>query len=192
MGPPPPALIQRAIATSKNASNYTAHVHADVVMRTFPFLAPSLDGTYYHTASGADKVVFTSGVPIAAEQFSQLYPQIPEPAAWSATYTVFVERRSKGETVLGLVPHQAARVQRIDVTVDDGSGEIAAYRWQYSDGYATLAQTYGNVAGHDVVTQQSGHLEIPGYTADMTAAFSGFRFGGAAAGRMTRPVNREK
>src|SRR5947209_4549758 len=49
------ALLQRMIAQTGHMHSYTAAVHADIAMHTFPYLNPSLDGTYYHKEPDKNK-----------------------------------------------------------------------------------------------------------------------------------------
>lgn len=42
-----PAIISRMVA-AENIQSYTANVRADIAMHSFPFLSPTLEGTYYH------------------------------------------------------------------------------------------------------------------------------------------------
>src|SRR6185312_11169013 len=74
-------IISR-MAAADNVRSYTASVHADIAMHSFPFLSPSLDGTYYHKEPSKNKIVFTSGLPFIAKQFSKVYPEVASPAQW--------------------------------------------------------------------------------------------------------------
>src|SRR5581483_1323650 len=59
----PDALMQRMVAASQAVQSYTAAIHADIAMHSFPYLSPSLDGMYYHKEPSKNKIVFTSGLP---------------------------------------------------------------------------------------------------------------------------------
>lgn len=177
---PSQALLERMIAATGSVKSYTASVHADVAMHTFPFLSPSLDGTYYHKEPSKNKIVFTSGLPFIAKQFSKVYPEVESPSRWQQIYVISSEGDDGSFTTLKLVPRKHGRIDHIDAKIDDKSAEIVAMRWNYNDGgYATLDQTYGDVGGHRLVTQQTGHFEVPHYNADLKSTFSNFKIDAA-------------
>lgn len=172
----PSALLQRLIINSDGVKSYTASVHADIAMRTFPYLSPSLEGTYYHKEPSRNKIVFTSGLPFIAKQFSKIYPEMESPSRWAEIYVISTESDTDGFTLLRLVPRKHGRVDHIDAKVDDKTAELVSLRWNYNDGgYATLDQTYGLIQGHQLVTGQSGHVEVPHYIADLKSMFSDFK-----------------
>lgn len=172
----PPGVLPRLIALSENVHSYMASVHADVVMRTFPYLTPQLDGTYYHKEPSKDKLVFTSGLPLIAQAFSNVYPHVESPSRWQEVYFISVEAGDGRTTTLKLVPRKHARVDHIDAKIDDRTAQLVQMRWTYSDGgYATLDQSYGKVDGYELVTRQNGHVELSSYKADLTATFSNFK-----------------
>lgn len=169
-------LLQRMTAAASSVKSYTASVHADVAMHSFPFLSPSLDGTYYHKEPSKNKIIFTSGLPFIAKQFSKVYPEVESPSRWTEIYYVSSEGTSGDFTTLKLVPRKHGRIDHIDAKVDDKTAEVVSLRWNYNDGgYATLDQTYGDVDGHMLVTQQSGHFEVPHYNADLKSTFTNFK-----------------
>lgn len=170
------ALLQHMIGNSQGVKSFTASVHADVAMRTFPFLSPSLDGTYYHKEPSHNKIVFTSQMPFIARQFSKVYPEIESPSRWADVYIITSEGDADGYTTLKLVPRKHSRIDHIDAKVDDKTADLVSLRWNYNDGgYATLDQTYSDVEGHPMVTQQAGHVEVPHYTVDLKSTFSNFK-----------------
>lgn len=176
IGASPAPLLQRMAAASGTVKSYTASVHAHVAMHTFPYLSPSLDGTYYHKEPSKNKIIFTSGLPFIAKQFSKVYPEVESPSRWTQIYDVSSEGDDGGYTTLKLVPRKHGRIDHIDAKVDDKTAQVASLRWVYNDGgYATLDQTYGEVNGHLLVTQQTGHFEAPHYNADLTSTFDNFK-----------------
>jgi hypothetical protein len=176
MPPQASALIERMIANSNGVNSYTASVHADIVMHTFPFLTPSLDGTLYHKEPSRNKIIFTNGLPYMAQQFSKVYPEVESPSRWNQVYYISTEGDSGGATTLKLVPRKHGRVDHIDATIDDKTAQLVALRWNYNDGgYATLDQTYSTIDGHPFVTGQTGHFEVPHWTADLKSTFTDFK-----------------
>ena len=59
-------------------------------MKSFPFLSADLVGTYYYKEPDKNKVVFSSGVPVVAQQFDRLYAHIESPSQWRDLYVVGV------------------------------------------------------------------------------------------------------
>ena len=176
----PAPLLARMASVSQSVKSYTASVHADVAMHSFPFLSPSLDGTFYHKEPSKNKIVFTSGLPFIAKQFSKVYPEVESPSRWQQIYAVSSEGDDGAFTTLKLVPRKHGRIDHIDAKVNDKTAEVISLRWNYNDGgYATLDQTYGDVDGHRLVTQQTGHFEVPHYNADLKSTFSNFKIDAA-------------
>lgn len=168
-------IISRMVAAD-NVRSYTASVHADIAMHSFPFLSPSLDGTYYHKEPSKNKIVFTSGLPFIAKQFSKVYPEVESPANWMKKYYVSMEAQDAQYTTLKLVPRKHGRIDHIDAKIDNATADLVQLRWDYNDGgYATLNQTYSVVDGHRLVTAQSGHFEVPHYNADLKSTFTAFK-----------------
>ena len=83
-------LIDRMASLNPNLRAFTATLHAHVVMKSFPFLSADLAGTYYYKQPDKYKVIFTSGVPLVAQQFDKLYAHIEPPARWRDLYTITV------------------------------------------------------------------------------------------------------
>ncbi|MFI4888676.1 MAG: hypothetical protein ACHP7B_07990, partial [Burkholderiales bacterium] len=166
-----PDLLARMIALNPGLTSYTASIHADVHMTSFPYLNPILDGTYYHKDPSKDKIVFTSGLPGIAKQFSKIYPRIAAPVSWKTVYLVTQGKNDGTTTAFRLVPRKHGRVDHIDVGVDDATATIQSMRWNYNDGsgYAELHQTYTKVGNDYLVSNQTGHVEQSIYKADINS-----------------------
>lgn len=170
-------LLARMIALNPGLKSYTASIHADVHMTSFPYLNPVLDGTYYHKDPSKDKIVFTSGLPGIAKQFSKVYPRIAAPAVWKTIYKVTEGKSDGTSTPFTLVPIKHGRVDHIDVTVDDATATITAMRWNYNDGsgYAELHQTFTKVGNDYLIASQKGHVEQSIYKADIDSTFASYK-----------------
>lgn len=169
-------LIRRMAAAEDDVRSYTASVHADIRMHSFPYLSPSLDGTYYHKEPSMNKIVFTSGLPFIAQQFSKVYPEVESPSRWLTVYDVSLESTDGPYTILKLVPRKHGRIDHIDAKIENKTVDLVQLRWNYNDGgYATLNQTYGLVQGHRLVTRQTGHFDVPHYNADLKSTFTAFK-----------------
>jgi outer membrane lipoprotein-sorting protein len=163
-------LLARMAALNPNLHSYTATLDADVTLRTFPFLSAQLKGTVYHKEPGMDKVVFSSGLPMMAQQFDKLFAHIVSPAQWADVYTVTVVSDDGTTTTFKLVPRKKGNVDSIDAKADDKAATVQFLRWNYANGgYAELHQRFGAVSGNTLPVGMTGHVEEPGYTADITS-----------------------
>jgi len=169
------ALLGRMEAVNPNLRAFTATMHAHVAMRSFPFLSVDLAGTYYYKAPDKNKVVFTSGVPLAAEQFDKLYAHIDAPSEWEQRYVVTLTSDDGRSAQFKLVPRKTGNVARLDATVDDRTATVTSMRWTYQNGgYAEMANVYGRIGGNFVVVSQTGHVEEPGYVADLSSTLGNY------------------
>lgn len=169
-------LLARMAAVNPNLHSFTATLHAHVVMRSFPFLAADLVGTYYYKQPDKNKVVFTGGVPLIAQQFDKLYAHIESPSQWNDVYVVTPVSDDGKTTLFKLVPRKRGNVNHVDATVEDKSALVSSMRWNYDNGgYAEMANRYSRVEDNLVVTSQTGHVEEPGYVADITSTIGEYK-----------------
>ncbi|HVA34273.1 MAG TPA: hypothetical protein VNG31_09005 [Candidatus Baltobacteraceae bacterium] len=163
-------LLARMAALNPNLHSFTATLHADVALKSFPFLSAQLQGTYYYKEPDKNKVVFNSGVPLIAQQFDKLYANIPSPSQWASIYRITLVADDGTTSTFKLVPHKSGNVDHIDARVSDKTATVDTMRWNYvNGGYAEMTEHYGDVDGNTVVTAQTGHVEEPGYSADITS-----------------------
>lgn len=169
-------LLQRASQINPHLNSYEASIRVDVSMKTFPFLSPTLGGTYYHKEPNMDRIVFSSGLPAIAQQFSNVYPRVESPSHWADVYTINKVGDNGSQTTYQLIPRNSARVQRVDARLDDRTATVTYMRWNYVDGsYAEVSQSYAQVHGNYLVSRQTGHVDFPAYKADLTSSYSGYR-----------------
>lgn len=175
-------LLARMAAVNPNLHSYTATLRAHVIMRSFPFIATDLSGTYYFKAPDRSKLEITSGLPGIASAFSRLYPHIEPPALWER-YFVVTLRGDDGKTAsFTLVPRKRGNVDHIDARVDDASATVVSMRWAYDNGgWAEMNDTYGTIKGNLVVVAQTGHVEEPAYKGDITSTLSEYAINPAIA-----------
>ena len=174
---PAPAddLLTRMAAVNPNVHAFTATLHANVVLKSFPFLSASLTGTYYHKEPDKTKVVFTGGVPLIGQQFDKLYAHIESPSRWQDVYQVTLVSDDGETTALRLVPRKQGNVDHIDARVDDKTATVRQMRWNYANGgYAEMNDRYSSVEGNLLVTSQTGHVQEPGYVADITSTIDNY------------------
>jgi hypothetical protein len=168
-------LLARMASLNPNLHAFTATLHAHAVMKSFPFLSADLVGTYYYKEPDKTKVVFSSGVPVVARQFDRLYAHIESPSRWRDVYVVDVVSDDGRTATFRLTPRKRGNVDRIDATVDDKTATLTTMRWQYENGgYAEMTNRYGRVDGNVVVQSQRGHVEEPGYVADLSSTIDNY------------------
>jgi hypothetical protein len=171
-----PDLLDRMASLNPHLTAFTATLHAHVAMKSFPFLSANLVGTYYYKRPDKYKVVFTSGVPVIAQQFDNLYAHIEPPSRWRDLYAVTVVSDDGATTTFALVPRKHGNVDRIDATADDRTATVTTMRWEYNNGgYAELRNRYGPQNGNLVVQSQTGHVAEPGYVADISSTIDGYK-----------------
>jgi len=169
-------LLDRMAAVNPNLHTFVATMHAGVALKTFPFLGVQLVGTYYHKEPDQNKIVFTDGVPAVAEQFDKLYAHVEPPSRWRDVYDVTTVSDDGTTTTFRLVPRKHGNVDHVDARADDKTATVTSMRWTYDNGgYAEMSNRYGHVDGNVVVVSQSGHVQEPGYTADITSTIDGYK-----------------
>jgi outer membrane lipoprotein-sorting protein len=169
-------LLARMSALNPSLRDFTANLHADVTMKSFPFLSAQLAGTYYFKQPDKTKVVFSSGLPLVAQQFDKLYAHIESPSQWDNVYVVTVVSDNGSTTTFKLVPRKDGNVDHIDAIADDKTATVTSMRWSYKNGgYAEMSNRYGQVDGNTLVVSQTGHVEEPGYVADITSTIDGYK-----------------
>jgi hypothetical protein len=169
-------LLARMASLNSGLHSFTATLHAHVVMRSIPFLSADLVGTYYYKEPDKNKVVFTGGVPLVAQQFDKLYAHIDSPSEWEQRYVVTLVSDDGKTALFRLVPRKHGNVDHVDATVDDKSATVTSMRWNYDNGgYAEMADRYGRVQGYLVVESQTGHVQEPGYIADIASTIDDYK-----------------
>jgi hypothetical protein len=172
----PNDLLDRMAALNPHLHAFTATLHARVEMKSFPFLSANLVGTYYYKQPDKNKVVFASGVPFVAQQFDKLYAHIEPPSMWRQVYSVAVVSDQGMVTTFRLVPKKPGNVAHIDATADDRTATVTSMRWSYANGgYAEMTNRYGSDGGNLVVESQTGHVQEPGYVADLTSTLDDYK-----------------
>ena len=167
--------LAKAVALNGGLQSFTAALHADVSLHAFLPLSASLDGTTYYKEPNQYKVAITSGLPAMAQQFDRVYPRIVTPAHWEATYVVTVGSDNGSETSVNLVPRTQGNIESINATIDDATGGVTGMRWNYRNGgWASMTQQLAPVSGFLLPVKQQGHVQEPGYVADIGTTLSSY------------------
>jgi hypothetical protein len=174
-------LFKRMVALNSGVRSYTADVHLDVALKTFPYISPSIDGAVYFKKPDRTAIVFDT-VPALASQFKKVYPKVDPPAIWSTLYDVAVIGDDGTTTLFRLRPKKNGRVDHLDVRVDDPTATIRAYSWTYKDGGSiSFDQSFTAIGGNYLVDKQTGHVDLPSYKADVSSAFTNYKLNVAVA-----------
>jgi hypothetical protein len=169
-------LLSRMSAVNPNLRSFTATIHVHVAMKSVPFLSADLTGTYYHKEPDKTKVAFSSGVPLVARAFDKLYAHIESPSNWRDVYTVTIVFDDGKTAVFKLTPRKHGNVDYVDATVDDKAATVSSMRWNYDNGgYAEMFNRYARVGSNLVVASQKGHVEEPGYIADLSSTIDNYK-----------------
>jgi hypothetical protein len=175
------ALYKRMVALNSALKTYTAVVHLDVALKTFPYISPSIDGAVYFKKPDKTAIIFDT-VPALASQFKKVYPKVDPPSTWSTLYDVAVMSDDGTSTLFRRRPKKNGRVDHLDVHVDDPTATIRAYSWTYKDGGSvSFDQSFTSIGGNYLVDKQTGHVELPAYKADVTSEFSNYKLNVAIA-----------
>jgi hypothetical protein len=121
------ALFKRMVALNSALRTYTATVHLDVALKSFPFISPSIDGNVYYKRPDKTAVIFDT-VPALASQFKKVYPRVDPPGLWTTIYDVAVISDDGTVSLFRLRPKKNGRVDHLDVKVDDPTATILDWR----------------------------------------------------------------
>lgn len=168
-------VYARAQKTNSNLKSYTADVHVDTKMNSFPFLSPTLTGTAYFKKPDKNAVLFDS-VPALASQLKKVYPQIEPPSEWPTIYDVTPLSDDGAVSALRLVRKKNGRIDHIDVKLDDKMATVVAMTYFYKDGGSvSLQQAYEQMDGNYVIKSQTGKIDIPHYNVDLNSTFHNYK-----------------
>ena len=169
-------LLARMAAVNPGLHSYSAILKAHVALTTFPFLATDVTANVYHKDPDRNKIEITSGLPMIASQFGELYPRIEPPARWPVLYRMTKVGDDGTHSTYRLVPRADGNVGRIDAVVDDRSATVSSIRWTYANGgSAVMNSVYGQVQGQLVVISQNGTVDEPGYKGTIAATLSDYK-----------------
>ena len=169
------ALYRRMTQVNAHLQSYKAHLRADVTMKSFPFLKPTLTGTIFYERPDKQAIIFDNLPPVVS-QFTKVYPHIESPEQWPDRYTIAPRGEANGIATFRLVPTTESTVEHLDVQVDEATAAIIEYAWTYKDGgLIVLDQSFTSIDGNQVVKAETGHIDFSGYKADVAAVFSDYQ-----------------
>jgi outer membrane lipoprotein-sorting protein len=167
-------VYARMQAVNAGLKSYRADLHVEITTHGFPYISPALDGKAYFEQPDKNAVVFDT-VPVLANAFKKVYPQLEPPSEWDRIYDVTPVSDDGTTAAFRLVRKKNGRIDHVDVTVDDRTATVASMAYFYKDGGSiSFQQTYIVVAGNYVIKSQTGKVDIPHYSADVASTFSNY------------------
>jgi outer membrane lipoprotein-sorting protein len=174
---PAPAndVYARMQKVNAGLKSYQAAFHVDVRLHSFLPLNPSLDGIAYYKQPDKNAIVFNT-VPVLAQQFKKIYPQLEPPSEWPKLYDVSPAGDDGTTAQFRLVRKKNGRIDHVDVTVDDRTATVTSMTYVYKDGGSvSFQQTYRAIDGNYVLATQTGKVDLPQYKADVASTFSNYK-----------------
>jgi outer membrane lipoprotein-sorting protein len=171
----PGAVYLRMQHVNANLRSFQADLHVEITTHGFPYVSPSLDGKAYFEQPDKNAVVFDT-VPVLANAFKKVYPQLEPPSIWPQVYDVTPVSDDGTSSQFRLVRKKNGRIDHVDVTVDDQTATVTSMTYAYKDGGSiSFQQTYTVLDGNYVIVSQTGKVDIPHYSADVASSFSNYK-----------------
>lgn len=173
------AIMSRMETRNPSLQTFQARVHVDARMQTFPWLAPSLDGTAYFKRPDNYEVVFDR-VPSYAHGINKLFGDIGDPIAWQrdsiVTYDGVQTVDGHPELALRLTKKvHSDQVQDTVAYVDPDSYQVLRMDFHYTNGGTiTMTQRYKEQGPYSVIASQHADIHIPHVRAVADAAFGSY------------------
>lgn len=174
------AIIDRMAQRNPTLLDYTARVHVNVHMVSFPYLSPQLDGTSYYRRPETYVVVFDR-VPSYARGFSRLFDDVGSPLTWERLQNVTFA----GTTTIAGRPTLVLRMTKkihsdvLDHTlayVDEASAALVRMEWYYTNGgHISMTQGYRSENGFWVLAEQHARIDIPYVHAEAEATYGTYQ-----------------
>lgn len=161
----PAAIVARVVERNPSLTTYQGRLHVDLAMTTFPFYRTRLDGTTYYKRPSNYEVVFDR-VPALAKGFEKMFTDIGDPSNWEKRFVVTYQGETpysgRKDLELRLVQRVRGMIDHETVLVDPGAWTIDSIRYDYyNGGHITMTQTFRDVGGYSMVSEQHAEIAIP-------------------------------
>lgn len=158
-------IVQKMVDRNPDLHSFQARVHIDVRMLSFPFYSPTLDGTSYFKRPDNYQVVLDRTPPFA-HGIDHFFSDLADPSTWNRRFDISVEGQPQlnGQRVieLKLVAKIRGMIDHTMVYVDPTTYGVALLEWHYYNGsLISMAQTYRNVGGYNMLSSQHAEIHIP-------------------------------
>lgn len=161
----PAAILAKIAERNPSLSSYQSRLHVELRMTSFPFVRQHLDGTTYYKRPSNYEVVFDR-VPRLAKGFDKMFSDVGDPSSWERRFVVTAdgERDYSGRTdiALRLVQRVRGMIDHETVLIDPSTWTIDSIRYDYySGGHITMTQTFRDVGGYWMLSEQNAEIAIP-------------------------------
>lgn len=161
----PSVILARVIERNPSLSSYQGRLHVDLRMKSFPFYRTKLDASTYYKRPSNYEVVFDH-VPSLAKGFDKMFTDIGDPSSWerrfAITYTGEADYEGRKDIELRLVQRVRGMIDHETVLIDPEAWTIDSIRYDYyNGGHITMTQTFREVGGYSMVSEQHAEISIP-------------------------------
>jgi len=161
----PAAILAKIEERNPSLSSYQGRMHVDLRMTSFPFIRQHLDGTAYYKKPSNYEVVFDK-VPALAKGFDKMFADVGDPANWEKRFAVTYQGEhdfnGRKDLELRLVQRVRGMIDHETVLVDPSSWTIDSIRYDYyNGGHITMTQTFREVGGYSMLSEQNAEIAIP-------------------------------
>lgn len=170
------ALIDLVLKRNPGLQSYSAAAHLDLRQVNFPYLHPVLEGHEYLSAPGFTVFDYPH-TPFYLKGITKVQGAFSDATRWQRCYDITTSDQGDAYA-LHMVPKITGEISAVDLQLAR-DGKINNVAWYYRENpndYIRLTQTYSNVQGYDVVTQQTSEVTLHHIRARGTQTFSAFRF----------------
>jgi hypothetical protein len=175
----PSEIIARVVERNPSLTSYQGRLHVDLRMTSFPFYQTALDGTTYYKRPSNYEVVFDK-VPRLAKGFDKMFTDIGDASNWEKRFVVTYRGESdfngRKELELRLVQRVRGMIDHETVLIDPAAWTIDSIRYDYyNGGHITMTQTFREVGGYLMPSEQNAEIAIPYARAVVHGSYSGYR-----------------
>lgn len=175
----PSAIIARVVERNPSLSSFESRMHADLRMTSFPFLREHVDGTAYYKRPSSYEVVLDR-VPPLAKGFDHMFTDAGDPSGWEkrfiVTYVGEREFNGRQDIELRLVQRVRGMIDHETALVDPNAWTVDSLRYDYyNGGHITMTQTFREVGGYSVLTEQHADIAIPYARAVVSGSYTDYK-----------------
>ena len=175
----PPTIIARVVERNPNLSSYQSRMHVDLRMTSFPFLREHLDGTTYFKRPANYEVVFDR-VPPLAKGFDHMFADVGDASNWlKRFYVTYIGEHqfdAHDDIELRMVQRVRGMIDHETVLVDPATWTVDSLRYDYyNGGHITMTQTFREIGGYSVVSEQHAEIAIPYARAVATGSYTDYK-----------------
>ena len=168
------AIFAQTSLPTAHVRSYTADLHADIQMKSFPFLTFHLSGTISYQRPNRYSVHF-SHVPWFAKGFDNISMDELEPATWPSKYDVVSFDASGDTTNVQLRERKQPSVTSAVLASLDATG-LRTMRWVFTSGdHIEYSVTRTDVNGVPLPQVEDAEIQRPVYHILAHATLSDYR-----------------